>query len=72
MGLSNNEILAVYRKEHGIDDGIEMYTPQVWYKKGYQVKKRSVCKYRIKLHPKGKHYLKEYSLFTIDQVEKRT
>ena len=66
--------MAEYRAAHNIPDFVEMYTPQAWYKQGYQVKKGSVCKHRIELYKDtrgtAKHTFKKwFSLFTRDQVE---
>lgn len=74
MKMSNADIMAAYRKEHGIPDSVEMYSGQAWYKQGYQVKKGSVCKHRVQMYKDSsktiKHtYKKWFSLFTRDQVE---
>lgn len=75
MVKSNADILAAYRKKHNIPDCVEMYSGQAWKRKGYQVKKGSVCKHRVQMYKdiscikQGHTYKKWFSLFTRDQVE---
>lgn len=71
MTMTNKEIIARYKESNGLPADYELYSPQAWYKQGYRVKKGRICKHRVKLCPAGKHYLKEFSLFSCDQVEKR-
>ena len=74
MRMTNAEIMAQYRKEHNIPDSVEMYSPQAWLKRGYKVKKGSVCKHRVEMYKdinsiRGHTYKKWFSLFTQEQVE---
>lgn len=70
--MTNTDILNKYKKEHGLKPNYELYSPQAWWAMGYKVIKGSVCKHRVKMVPRGgKPYLKEYSLFSRDQVEAR-
>lgn len=73
--MTNNEIMAEYKQEKGLASDYEMYTTQTWYKKGFIVKKGSVCKHRVKmcknLGKVSRPYTKEFSLFTREQVEPR-
>lgn len=75
MRLTNDETMTNYKKSNNIPLDYELYSPQVWYKKGFKVKKGSVCKHRVfmcaDMHKARKSYMKEYSLFSRDQVEKR-
>ena len=51
--MTNQQIVAAYKREQNIPLDTPLYTYGAWYKMGYRVKKKKKCRHRVQLWKMG-------------------